>query len=103
MIGGAAYFFKQSEKVEQPDELLLRYTSYIEKQEYGKMYAMLDHESAANISQDDFITRNQNIYEGINFQDPDVKILGTEKNEEKRRPYFPGIRKRDICLYGTTA
>ena len=84
MIGGAVYFFKQSEKVEQPDELLLRYTSYIEKQEYGKMYAMLDHESAANISQDDFITRNQNIYEGINFQDPDVKILGTEKSEEKR-------------------
>lgn len=84
IIGVAVYFIQRSEKAEQPDKLLLRYTSYIEEQEYEKMYAMLDEESAQNISQDDFITRNQNIYEGISIQDLSIKIIGTEKNKDKR-------------------
>ena len=38
---------------------------YIEKQEYDKMYALLDTTSKDSIEKEDFVTRNKNIYEGI--------------------------------------
>lgn len=60
--------------VETPDELLDRYTSYIETSDYEKMYEMLDEESQSNITQEDFIARNQNIYEGAEASDIAIEI-----------------------------
>ncbi|MEF2734142.1 MAG: NTF2-like N-terminal transpeptidase domain-containing protein, partial [Blautia sp.] len=47
------------------DTVLEEYMGYIEKQEYDKMYALLDTTSKDSIEKEDFVTRNKNIYEGI--------------------------------------
>ena len=48
-----------------PEELLVEYMDHIPKQEYEKMYAMLHIEASGNVSQEEFVTRNSAIYEGI--------------------------------------
>ena len=48
-----------------PEELLVEYMDHIPKQEYEEMYAMLHIEASGNVSQEDFVTRNSAIYEGI--------------------------------------
>ena len=51
-----------------PEELLVEYMDHIPKQEYEEIYAMLYIEASGNVSQEDFVTRNSAIYEGIEVQ-----------------------------------
>ncbi|SET91993.1 penicillin-binding transpeptidase domain-containing protein [Lacrimispora sphenoides] len=68
-LAGAALFFWIQEKIEasrkKPDELFLEYVECLSKADYTDMYRMLDDQSHLNISEEDFITRHKNIYEGI--------------------------------------
>ena len=48
-----------------PDERFMEYTGYLTEGNYEAMYRMLDSGSRMDISQEDFITRNKKIYEGI--------------------------------------
>ena len=50
---------------EKPEEVLNTYISYINEQNYEAMYEKLSNSSKESISQEDFITRNQNIYEEL--------------------------------------
>jgi penicillin-binding protein 3 len=56
---------EKSSRIENPEETLLTYFSYIENKNYEKMYQLLDTESKQSITIEDFVSRNQNIYEGI--------------------------------------
>ena len=47
------------------------------------MYQMLSETSKQQISQEDFITRNKNIYEGIEMSDMEVQITGVEEEDSK--------------------
>lgn len=47
------------------EELLVEYMDHITKQEYEEMYAMLHIEASGNVSQENFVSRNSAIYEGI--------------------------------------
>ena len=58
-----------------PEELLVEYMDHIPKQEYEEMYAMLHIEASGNVSQEDFVTRNSAIYEGIEVQNIAVQII----------------------------
>jgi cell division protein FtsI/penicillin-binding protein 2 len=66
---GAALFFRIQGKIvasrKSPDALFLEYVEYLSKADYTDMYGMLDEQSHLNISEEDFITRHKNIYEGI--------------------------------------
>ena len=64
-----------------PEELLVEYMDHIPKQEYEEMYAMLHIETSGNVSQEDFVTRNSAIYEGIEVQNMAVQII--EYDEEQ--------------------
>jgi len=57
-----------------PDELLIHYFSYIEQGNFGAMYNMLSATSQETISKEDFIQRNQNIYEGIGANNVSIAI-----------------------------
>lgn len=72
----------KTEKAAAPDELLLQYISCIEKKEYDRMYSMLDEQSKENISKDDYITRNQKIYEGIEAENIRAEITSMNRNQE---------------------
>lgn len=78
----AVIYFSSDRGRETPQELLAEYMNHIPEKEYGKMYAMLDKETVQDISEEEFITRNSAIYEGIGTEDMAVKV--TEYDEGKR-------------------
>lgn len=66
-----------------PEELLVEYMDHIPKQEYEEMYAMLHIETSGNVSQEDFVTRNSAIYEGIEVQNMKVEIRAYDEEQMK--------------------
>lgn len=55
-------------------ETLTKYVSLINEQKYEEMYNMISEDSKTQISQEDFIKRNKNIYEGIDAVNVDIEI-----------------------------
>lgn len=64
-----------------PKELLVEYMDHIPKQEYEEMYEMLHIEASGSVSQEDFVTRNSAIYEGIEVQNMTVEILTYDEEQ----------------------
>lgn len=63
------------------EEVLQSYMSAINDKDYEKMYSMISEDS--NISKDDFIARNKNIYEGIDARNVTIDIEeDQDKNED---------------------
>ena len=60
------------------EEVLKEYMAYIEEGRYEDMYDLLDSSSQEAVSQEDFVTRNQNIYEGIEVSDIQLDISGEQ-------------------------
>lgn len=66
-----------------PEEVWQRYISYLNEQKYDDMYEMLNEESKVQITREDFVTRNKNIYNGIDMADMKIEITGIEKEDTK--------------------
>lgn len=79
--GGVLLYKKMTEKTRE--DIIKEYMSYIEKKEYEKMYALLDEASKDKVKQEDFITRNQNIYEGIEAEKIQLDI---PEEQDKDQP-----------------
>ncbi|MDO4338729.1 MAG: penicillin-binding transpeptidase domain-containing protein [Eubacteriales bacterium] len=75
----AGMFAAKESMWKTPEELLVEYMDHISKQEYEEMYAMLHIEASGNVSQEDFVTRNSAIYEGIEVRNIAVRILAYDK------------------------
>lgn len=58
----------------KPQELLSSYMELVNNQKYEEMYNMISESSKADISQEDFIKRNKNIYEGIDAVNINIEI-----------------------------
>lgn len=56
------------------------YFSLLHKGEYKKMYGLLSDETKKKISEEDFVERNQNIYEGI--EAADIKVTLPEDGDQ---------------------
>lgn len=76
---GGVLFYKNNIAM-NPGDTLLKYMSYVEEEEYDKMYQMLDEESRKEISKEDFVSRNQKIYEGISMKKLDVTITSKKRD-----------------------
>ncbi len=66
-----------------PEDAVKQYFSYLSKGKYEDMYGLLSEESQKKIKKDDFITRNQNIYEGIEAANIKVKIAEKKDGQKK--------------------
>lgn len=73
-----AYITLNKNKVE-PEEIWNKYISYINNQKYEEMYGMLTQESKEQISQENFISRNKNIYSGIDMKNMKIEITNIEE------------------------
>lgn len=73
---------QEKEENAKPDHLLKQYYSFLEKDRYEDMYHMIDTVSQSNISQEEFISRNKKIYEGIEAKNIQLQITGMESGEE---------------------
>lgn len=71
--------FRNREKAE---DTVKEYFFYLSEGKYDQMYALLDSESRSAYSEEDFISRNQNIYEGIGAADIRVDV---PEDEDSRR------------------
>lgn len=79
-IGITIYFNNKPKN--KPENVLQTFASYINDKKYEDMYSLLSSKSKANISEEDFIKRNKNIYEGIEAENFSVDIQSIE-NENK--------------------
>ena len=79
-IGITIYFNNKPKN--KPEDVLQTFASYINDKKYEDMYSLLSSKSKANISEEDFIKRNKNIYEGIEAKNFSVDIQSIE-NEKK--------------------
>ena len=61
--------------LKSPEVVLKQYMACIERQEYDSMYEMLDEESRNQVSKKEFVTRNQNIYEGIGAKNITIRVF----------------------------
>ncbi|MGI6069762.1 MAG: penicillin-binding transpeptidase domain-containing protein [Blautia sp.] len=64
-LGAAGIFLYIRLSGEGAQKAVAAYMEYIEEKEYDKMYDMLDEDSQALYSREEFVNRNRNIYEGI--------------------------------------
>ena len=70
---------------EKPEEVLDTYFSYINDQNYEAMYEELSSSSKESVSQEDFITRNQNIYEGIDSSNIKINVKEVTNEDDKKK------------------
>ena len=73
-IVGAIFIINKN--APKPEETLNAYISLLNEQKYEEMYNMISEYSKTQISQEDFVKRNKNIYEGIDAYD--IKITTSE-------------------------
>ena len=76
IVGGIIYSNTPKENAQQ---VLAKYISLINEKKYEELYSILSTESKNNISEDDFVTRNKNIYEGIDAVNIKVQVQNEEK------------------------
>ena len=81
LIGGY-YFYKQNNN--KPEDILNEYISKINNEKYDEMYQLLDEESKQKISEEDFISRNKKIYQGIDMSNMKIEIKNIQKSGSKR-------------------
>ncbi|MCH1984333.1 penicillin-binding transpeptidase domain-containing protein [Ruminococcus sp. OA3] len=80
LIAGAVLLFLRGKRADkQPDMLLAQYMEYVRQGDYSSMYEMLDTESQKRVGKEEFLERHQNIYEGIEAENFQTEVSGTEK------------------------
>lgn len=83
IISGVLLFRYNS--ANKPEDKLSEYISLLNSKNYEGMYEMISNESKLNISKDDFIARNKNIYEGIEANNINIQIKSVEKDGGKAK------------------
>lgn len=66
-------------KANKPEDKLSKYFTLLNEKNYEAMYEMISSENKQGISEEDFISRNKNIYEGIEASDIKIQIKNVEK------------------------
>ncbi|WP_297631949.1 penicillin-binding transpeptidase domain-containing protein [uncultured Clostridium sp.] len=67
---------------DKSEQVITEYTELVNDREYEKMYNLISSESKNSISKEDFVARNKNIYEGMNAENINVKVLGKFKEDK---------------------
>lgn len=76
----AFYIYNNKHK---PEYKLAEYVSLLNAKDYEKMYDITDGETRKKLSEEEFIIRNKNIYEGIKASDIKIKIKNIEKKSNE--------------------
>ena len=84
VIAAAGVFLAEKLK-SRPEDSLLAYTAMIAARDYEQMYQRLSDSSRSAVDHDTFVSRNKNIYEGIDAQNLSVQIDAVTKEGKKRR------------------
>ena len=80
-VGG---FYIYSSNTTKPEDVLNEYISKINEAKYNEMYEMISDRSKGQITEEDFVKRNKNIYEGIDMSNLKIDIKNIEKESSKK-------------------
>lgn len=80
---GGIIAYKLTKDNSKPEDVLNKYVSLVNEQNYEDMYNLLTDDSKEQISQEDFISRNKNIYEGIDMTDMEIEITNIAEEDSK--------------------
>ena len=75
------YFYISNQPKNNPEDVVSTYAQYIVDQNYEEMYNLISENSKAQTSQEDYINRNKNIYEGIEIANFAINITSVEKGD----------------------
>ena len=70
-----------------PEDVLKQYMSYITNKDYEAMYEL----TTKDIAKEDYITRNKNIYEGIEVSKIDINVAKTSKNGKEAEVIYTTV------------
>ncbi|HIS80450.1 MAG TPA: hypothetical protein IAB52_03180, partial [Candidatus Scatomonas merdavium] len=83
LVGAVLWLSDSPESRVTAAETLEKYMACISEGDYEQMYQMLDENSRRVVSREDFIARNQNIYEGIGLSDIQITVSDTADEENE--------------------
>ena len=75
----------------EPDEVIKNYAEHINSRNYQEMYAVLDAGSQGTISLQEFISRNQKIYEGIEAKNVKFSLQKIEDGPKSDKTAFYSV------------
>lgn len=78
VVAGIIYVMQS--KAPKPEDTLSQYFSLLNDKKYDEMYNILSSSAKEKISQEDFVKRNKNIYEGIDAYDIKNSVTSKEKD-----------------------
>ncbi len=82
VAGTILFIMHQNQSKNTPEDVLNTYMSYIGQKNYSGMYSLLNEETKSRVSEEDFTTRNKNIYEGIEVQNLNINIVKTDNKDD---------------------
>lgn len=82
-VAGGVIAYRMTRDTSKPEDVLIKYVGYVNEQNYEEMYKLLTNDSKEQISKEDFITRNKNIYEGIDMTDMKIEITNVKEENSK--------------------
>lgn len=75
------FFYISNQPKNNPEAVVSTYAQYVVDQNYEEMYNLISENSKAQTSQEDYINRNKNIYEGIEIANFAINITSVEKGD----------------------
>ena len=65
-----------------PEEIWKQYIANLNERKFEENYEMITKEARSDISKEEFIERNENIYEGIEMSNMQVETVTIEEEED---------------------
>ena len=84
IIGAIAVYNYFQKPSKNPEDTLKTYMSYIINKDYEKMYSLLSSETKQKVEKETYLSRNKNIYEGIEISSLDINIVKTGNKDDKK-------------------
>ncbi len=82
IIGYSAYFVIKNKEKSTPTKTLNEIATCIQNKDYSAMYKLITESSQDNISEDQFIDRHKNIYDGISMKDYKIDVISETEQED---------------------
>ena len=82
IAGIVAWYIISNMDKNKPDEVFYAYIECLKKQDYEGMYSLISESTKQRVDKDTFLSRNKNIYEGI--EATNIKISNLVYNEENK-------------------
>ena len=94
-LAGAVFIWDKTKERQVPEDIVKEYFSLLKNKKYEQMYTLLDKDSQKTYDKEQFVTRNKNIYEGVEATAIEITI-NKDTGEE-----LPSTKGEAVAYYTT--